>query len=137
MTAGRATTEPSEASRRRIADVAATQGWRTSPENPGFDVAARVLDDFSAIGFEPSDEYLGAYAAAAGVIARADLSALLERGSPALIAELMIVGTVVGDALIAGLRRLAHQDATAELFPVPDQAPTPNPTPHERSKEQP
>ena len=131
MTVGRATTEPSEASRQRIADVAVAQGWRTSPQNPGFDVAARVLDDFSAIGFEPSDEYLGAYAAAAGVIARADLSALLERGNPALMAELMVVGTVVGDALIAGLRRLAHQDGTAELFPVPGPAPTANPTAHE------
>ena len=131
MTVGRATTEPSETSRQRIADLADAQAWRTSPENPGFDVAARVLDDFSAIGFEPSDEYLGAYAAAAGVIARADLSALLERGNPALMAELMVVGTVVGDALIAGLRRLAHQDGTAELFPVPGPAPTANPTAHE------
>jgi len=36
------------------------------------------------------------------------------------IAELMVIGTVVGDTLAAGLRRLAHQDATADLFPVPD-----------------
>ncbi len=43
-----------------------------------------------------------------------------EREDPALIAELMVIGTVVGDTLAAGLRRLAHQDATAELFPVPD-----------------
>ena len=79
-----------------------------------------MLDDFSAIGFEPSDEYLGAYAAAADLVARADLSALLEREDPALIAELMVIGTVVGDTLAAGLRRLAHEDVTAELFPVPD-----------------
>jgi len=81
-----------------------------------------VLDDLSAIGFEPSDAYLGAYAAAADLIARADLSALIGRQSPALTAELMVVGTVVGDALIAGLRRLAHQEATAELFPAPVEA---------------
>ena len=55
---------------------------------------------------------------AADLIARADLSALIGRQSPALTAELMVVGTVVGDALIAGLRRLAHQEATAELFPA-------------------
>lgn len=120
MAVGPATSDPSEASRRRISDLAAAQGWRVSPDNPGFDLAARVLDDFEAIGFEPSAEYLGAYAAAADVIARADLSALLERENPALIAELMIVGTVVGDTLAAGLRRLAHQDATADLFPTPD-----------------
>ena len=120
MATGRASGDPSEASRRRIADLAAARGWRISPDNPGFDLAARVLDDFSAIRFEPSDEYLDAYAAAADRVARADVSALLERDDPALIAELMVVGTVVGDTLAAGLRRLAHQDATAELFPVPD-----------------
>ena len=120
MATGRATGEPSEASRRRIAELASARGWRTSPENPGLDLAARVLDDFSAIDFAPSDGYLGAYAAAAELVARADLSALRDREDPALIAELMVIGTVIGDTLAAGLRRLAHQDATADLFPVPD-----------------
>lgn len=122
MTDGRGPGEASEASQQRVEELAAAQGWRTSSDNPGFGVAARVLDDFSAIGFEPSDAYLGAYAAAADLIARADLAALIGRQSPALIAELMVVGTVVGDALIAGLRRLAHQEATAELFPTPGDA---------------
>lgn len=118
MTDGRGPGKASDASQQRVAALAAAQGWRTSSDNPGFGVAARVLDDFSAIGFEPSDDYLGAYAAAADQIARADLSALIGRQGPALTAELMVVGTVVGDALIAGLRRLAHQEATAELFPA-------------------
>lgn len=120
MATGRSSGAPSEASRRRITDLASAQGWRTSPDNPGFDLAARVLDDYTAISFDPSDAYLDAYAAAAALVARADVSALLERHDPALIAELMVIGTVVGDTLAAGLRRLAHQDATADLFPVPD-----------------
>jgi len=123
---GASTAAASAASRRRIADVAVANSWRTSPENPGFDIAARVLDDLAAIGFEPSEEYLVSYASAATAIARADLSALRDRQSPDLTAELMIVGTVLGDALIAGLRRLAQQDATAELFPVPDTAKQPD-----------
>jgi DNA-binding transcriptional MerR regulator len=117
---GASTSTVSAASRQRIADVAVATSWRTSPENPGFDIAARVLDDLAAIGFEPSAEYLAAYASAATAIARADLSALRDRESPDLTAELMIVGTVLGDALVAGLRRLAQEDATADLFPVPD-----------------
>jgi DNA-binding transcriptional MerR regulator len=120
MANGRTTGEPSEDSRRRIVELASARGWRTSPDNPGLDLAARVLDDFSAIDFAPSDGYLGAYAAAAELVARADLSALRDREDPALIAELMVIGTVIGDTLAAGLRRLAHQDATTDLFPVPD-----------------
>ncbi|RXZ67245.1 MerR family transcriptional regulator [Agromyces albus] len=105
-------------SRDRIAALSTEHGWRTTAENPGFDVAARALDAFSTIGFAPSDEFLDAYASAAATIARADLAALTTRDRPELVAELMVVGTVLGDALIAGLRRLAQENETAELFPV-------------------
>lgn len=105
--------------RKRIEELAAEHGWKTTDENPGFDVAARTLDAFSTIGFTPSDEFLDAYASAAATIARADLMALTTRTRPDLIAELMVVGTVLGDALIAGLRRLAQENETAELFPFP------------------
>ncbi|MDQ0575069.1 MerR family transcriptional regulator [Agromyces albus] len=104
--------------RHRVAALATGHGWRTTAENPGFDVAARALDAFSTIGFAPSDEFLDAYASAATTIARADLMALTTRDRPELVAELMVVGTVLGDALIAGLRRLAQENETAELFPV-------------------
>jgi DNA-binding transcriptional MerR regulator len=105
--------------RDRIAALADEHRWHTSPENPGFDVAARALDAFSTIGFAPSVEFLDAYASAAATIARADLVALTTRTRPDLVAELMVVGTVLGDALIAGLRRLAQENETAELFPLP------------------
>lgn len=102
----------------RIAALAAGHEWSVTPENPGANVAARALDALHAIGFTPSDEYLDAYASAASTIARADLTALTTRNRPELVAELMVVGTVLGDALIAGLRRLAQESATADLFPV-------------------
>jgi DNA-binding transcriptional MerR regulator len=111
------TAEPG--SRDRIVALADAHGWTTTGENPGFEVAARALDAFSTIGFAPSGEFLDAYASAAATIARADLVALTTRTRPDLVAELMVVGTVLGDALIAGLRRLAQENETAELFPVP------------------
>jgi len=107
------------AARDRIFALTEEHRWHTSPENPGFDVAARAIDAFSTIGFAPSDEFLDAYASAAATIARADLEALTTRTRPDLVAELMVVGTVLGDALIAGLRRLAQENETAELFPLP------------------
>ena len=111
--------EASPAARDRVAALAEEHQWHTSPENPGLDVAARALDAFSTIGFAPSVEFLDAYASAASTIARADLLALTTRTRADLVAELMVVGTVLGDALIAGLRRLAQENETAELFPSP------------------
>jgi hypothetical protein len=51
-------------------------------------------------------------------VARADLAALREQQGAAAIAELMVVGTVMGDRLFAGLRRLAHQHETTFAYPV-------------------
>jgi DNA-binding transcriptional MerR regulator len=116
---GSPTTPPSSASLARVEALAASQRWKSVGANPGTDVAARVLDGLAAIGFDPSDEYLAAYASAATTIARADLAALTTRTRPDLVAELMVVGTVLGDSLVAGLRRLAQESVTSEFFPEP------------------
>ena len=116
---GSSTAPPSRDSLSRVAALAAEQGWKSLGGNPGTEVAARVLDGLAAIGFDPSDEYLTAYASAATTIARADLAALTTRTRPDLVAELMVVGTVLGDSLVAGLRRLAQESVTSEFFPEP------------------
>lgn len=57
------------------------------------------------------------YAAAAATAANADLQQLRKLSAPEQITERMVVGTVLGDPLFAGLRRIAQQDATQESFP--------------------
>lgn len=104
-------------SRRRITDLAAGHHWRIAAQNPGVELAARALDGFAAVGHEPSNDYLNAYTAAAATIARADMAALSVRSGADAIAELMVIGTVLGDGLVAGLRRLAQENETATLFP--------------------
>jgi DNA-binding transcriptional MerR regulator len=109
--------DASAAARQRIAELVTARGWTATDDNPGLEVAARALDGLSTIGFAPSAEYLAAYAGAAAAVARADLAALGTRSRPDEITELMVVGTVMGDALLAGLRRLAQQGETAAAFP--------------------
>lgn len=109
---------PSDAARQRIAELARARGWVFTDDNPGIDVAARAIDGLEAIDFHAPEEYLQAYAVAAVSAAVADLQALRTRSDADRIAELMVVGTVLGDPLFAGLRRIAHQDATSALFPV-------------------
>ncbi len=115
--------EPSAASRERVAALIAANSWISTPTNPGFDLAAHALDGLATIEFAPTEEFLQWYSEGATSAARADLSALASRDRPDLITELMVVGTVMGDALAAGLRRLAQQHETARVFPYP----TPNP----------
>ncbi len=107
----------SEAARQRIIDLFGPDA-KISHDNVGIEHAARALDGFSAIGFEPSPQYLLTYFGAAREIARADLASLMTMTTPESIAELMVVGTVMGDVLSSGLRRLAHEAETSEVFPT-------------------
>ncbi len=107
----------SEGARQRVKELFGAEA-KISEDNVGIELAARALDGFSTIGFEPSSEYLKAYLDAANAISRVDLGALTTRTTPESIAELMVVGTVMGDVLSAGLRRLAHESETTAVFPT-------------------
>jgi len=110
---------PSAMSRNHVIRLAQSRGWSFTLDNPGIDAAARALDGLRAIDLDLTDAYLGAYAAAASTAAAADLHALTSLSDPDELAELMVVGSILGDPLFAGLRRLAHEDATHHLFPTP------------------
>lgn len=113
----------SAGARARVHQLAQSRGWCISEENPGLDVAAGALEGMLASNHDPTQEYLDAYADAAQAAAGADLQALSLLSQQDQIAELMVVGTVLGDPLFAGLRRLAQQDATKKVFshtPAPE-----------------
>nr|WP_208385553.1 MerR family transcriptional regulator [Curtobacterium sp. WW7] len=111
-------TPASRAARARIEDRVTAAGWCATTDNPGHETAARALDGLATIGFDAPDDYLDAYMTAAATAARADVAALQSRDGRDAIAELMVIGTVLGDPLFAGLRRIAQQDATHDVFPV-------------------
>lgn len=109
--------KPSEKARERIFVLARAQGWVATDDNPGIELAARALDGLAAIGFDAPAAYLASYAAAASTAAAADLGALAALPNRERQMELMVVGSVLGDPLLAGLRRIAQQNATHDRFP--------------------
>lgn len=61
-------------------------------------------------------EVLDAYADAAEQIARADLAYVARLAGLDDLVESAVVGTVLGDSLIASLRRLAQADGSARVY---------------------
>jgi DNA-binding transcriptional MerR regulator len=99
-------------------------GWRVEPESVAFDQLADVLITARRLDFA---QFLGGwdtYAQAAGEVADRDLTVLAERAAPAgdgtaqrvSMVETVVLGTVLGDAMLQALRRLAQQDASARRF---------------------
>lgn len=138
--AQRAVTEPSSVSSSATPDDAGAMGatgptgaaiiaalcdrrsWHVHADNPGLAMAARVLDAYTALGQQELVEVLDAYAAAAELVASADLQSVADAGARssgdrAAMVDVVIVGTVLGDALAAGLRRIAQEVESFRRFP--------------------
>lgn len=88
-------------------------GWFVSPENPGRLAAAQVVASLEDIGHLEARGWVERYAAAALLIAEADLDEIDAIPDREGKAETVVVGTVLGDALLSGLRRAAQEHVSA------------------------
>jgi DNA-binding transcriptional MerR regulator len=104
---------------RDLDSLIARRGWTVDPQNPGWALAARVINDYAALGRDDLITTLDVYADAAERIAGADLQTVVDADGRAQKTETVVIGTVLGDSLLAGLRRMAHENLSRTLFPVP------------------
>jgi DNA-binding transcriptional MerR regulator len=99
-------------------DLIERRGWRRVDHDAG---AARAFVEAAAtmydLGLEHLLDELDVYASAAEQVAAADLDMIARLGEPAAILESAVVGTVLGEIVLSGLRRLAHADASGRHFP--------------------
>lgn len=111
--------QPSDASRQAAAEQAKelirARGWQINPNSPAKELLTGVLAALRDLGQGDLLSLADAYAGPAEQIAAADLTVILAR--PALDAQLegVIIGTVLGDTLLAALRRLAEENASAAV----------------------
>lgn len=94
-------------------------GWHVSDDNPGRLAAAQVFDTFTGIGQGDAAGWFRRYAAAALLAAEADIDELDARSERAARAEIVVVGTVLGDRLFSGLRRAAQEHLSSLRYPAP------------------
>jgi len=125
---------PSAESLERVDRLKSERGWQTDELNPGALITARVLDTFAAIGRDDLRALLPGYAAAAEMVAHADLAAVTASGPDRRpMVETVVVGTALGDALFAGLRRIAQEDMARRLG-LPGSSLSPRTTDHSSRK---
>jgi len=111
--------EPDSPGLRKAAETVERFGWHVSPENPGMQGAARVLDTYVRIGHGELAEIWDGYARGSELIARADLESVARQTEVEAMSETVVVGTVLGDALLSSLRRMAQEHLANQLYPAP------------------
>jgi DNA-binding transcriptional MerR regulator len=108
-----------QAARTEVDDLVARRGWRVDADSPGVFQAADAIRALRALGQHDLLGCLEAYADAAELVAASEVDAVVARGEPARMVEGVVAGTVLGEALLAALRLLAQQDASARRLAGP------------------
>jgi DNA-binding transcriptional MerR regulator len=104
------------AARAEVTELAGRRGWRVAPDSPELDRAADAVAALRSLG-QHDLVALDRYADAVEPLARAEVDQVLARREPARMVEGVVCGTILGERLLAALRRLAHQDASARRTP--------------------
>ncbi|HEX6954052.1 MAG TPA: MerR family transcriptional regulator [Agromyces sp.] len=86
------------------------------PANPGRAGAAAVLRAFEAVGQRDAGDWYRRYLDAALLVAEADLDLVERRATRDEKAETVVVGTALGDALFAALRRAAQEHVSTTRY---------------------
>ena len=102
-----------------IAELCARRGWHVQGDNPGLAMAAAVLDAYAQLGRADLRLTLDAYADAADTVARADLTAVAGAPDATAMTDIVVIGTVLGDSLLSGLRRIAQESESRRRFSAP------------------
>ncbi|MEU6929967.1 MerR family transcriptional regulator [Streptomyces sp. NPDC046374] len=105
-----------DAAREAVADLIARRGWRTYPGGPAAEALAVALAALESVGHGAFAEVLDAYADAAEQVARVDIDYVARNVVREELVESVVVGTVLGDAMFAALRRMAQTDASGRAF---------------------
>ena len=90
----------------------AKRGWLVEANAPGRDQLADVIVALRTVNAPEVLDELDAYAASALSLAEVEVDNVIARGEPVRMLELVVLGTVLGEALFAALRLLAHEHAS-------------------------
>ncbi|MEU9115018.1 MerR family transcriptional regulator [Streptomyces sp. NPDC048483] len=102
--------------RRTVAEFVRRRGWQVDPGHVSAEALAVALATFREIGHGTFEEVLDDYAAACERIAAADLAFVGRNAEVDTLVESAVVGTVLGDAVLSAMRRLAHVDGSARRY---------------------
>ncbi|MFI6596695.1 MerR family transcriptional regulator [Nonomuraea sp. NPDC050536] len=107
---------------RAVAEMVARRGWKGAVPSSAYRTVVGLLATLDEIGRQDMIDALDGYAEAAERIAETDMRVLGDPSDRERAVEIVVIGTAVGDTLIAALRRMAQASVAAPLY-AEDRAP--------------
>ncbi|MBQ1084156.1 MULTISPECIES: MerR family transcriptional regulator [unclassified Nocardiopsis] len=110
--------EPSEDALAEVDSLADRHGWYVHPDSPLREEVARVISALRDSGIDLGQEWVDGYARAADDVARRDHEVLGELDGLDEVLRTVVVGTVLGERLLAALRRMAQASEAHHRYGV-------------------
>jgi DNA-binding transcriptional MerR regulator len=105
-----------ERASQEVADLISRCGWRVGPDNPARQTLTEVLATLHRLGQEDIVGLLDDYAEAVERLATAELAMIARRTDLDSMVQGAVIGTVLGDILLAAMRRLAQENESASVL---------------------
>jgi DNA-binding transcriptional MerR regulator len=108
--------EPDSELRHEVEELIARQGWQVAPGAPAKVMVAEVISTLRRLGATSFLHRLDEFAELSGRVGEIDLEIVAEQNSPEEMVYAAVLGAILGDRLLAGLRRLAQESASAKRY---------------------
>lgn len=99
-----------------VAGLIRRRGWQVKATNPAVQALVQIAATFRELGQEDLLAIFDGYAAAAERLADAEMEIISKRPDPDSKVEGAVLGTVLGDAVMSAMRRMAQEDASGRFF---------------------
>lgn len=115
--AERGTAEERMLAEREVSELARRHGWNPAKagKNPGWAMLVQIVTTYRDLGQGEMLVLLDRYAEAASELAAAELSVVGQMAGTDGKIEGVVLGTVLGDAAMAALRRIAQEDTSQRV----------------------
>jgi DNA-binding transcriptional MerR regulator len=102
-----------EAAAQEVRDLLERRRWAVGPDAPAIGTLVETIAAMRSLGQDHLVGHLDAYADAMQRLAELEVSAVTARPGRDRIAESVVIGTILGELLVASLRLLAQEDVSA------------------------
>ncbi|MEV6963606.1 MerR family transcriptional regulator [Hamadaea sp. NPDC051192] len=103
-----------EQARAEVLELIRRRGWHVYPDRPEVDQVADAVHAIRALGQDDLLTLLDRYAESAEQLAEAEVGVVMQRPDRAGTVEAVITGTVLGEAILVALRRIAQEHASSK-----------------------
>jgi DNA-binding transcriptional MerR regulator len=100
---------------RRVEELIERRAWRVEQKHPAWGLLVQVVATLRELGQDDMLALLDDYAEAAEKLADVEARAVIARPDTESVLEGVVIGTVLGDTLLAALRRLADVNVSARV----------------------